>query len=195
MIPSEAKNSAAIIGIPFLAQLANLIQYIELMAYDVLCLCEDMLTTRSRWKKKLYARLIAITIFESMNDLAFLLGKPFKEKLINIRLPNFDTNRRTVHKEIVEFNKAHNDRLKKIRNTVIGHRDHNAEMQIDIIKSLRPGDIYRVSADFFSVQSKFHTLLYLPLMKEVNARLMLLSKKTTGSPDNQQDSGSSNDLH
>lgn len=177
MIPAEARKAAEIIGIPFAVELSNLCQYIYLVSCDLDCLFEEMAVARSRWKKKLYARLVAMTIFECTNDFVFLLGKPFKEKLMKIRLANLDANRKSVHKEIVEFNKTHNVFLKRIRNSVIGHRDHNAEMQIDLIKSLKTDKLYRIGIRYFAWELKLWTLLISPLLNELLARLARLQKK------------------
>jgi len=178
MMPDKAKHAAKTIGIPFLLQLNNLLEYINLMDYDLICLFEEMAITRSRWKKKLYARLVVNNLYECANDFAFLLGNPLKEQLIVIHLPNLEVARRTIHKEIVKFHKSHNAFLKRIRNSVIAHRDHNAESQIEAIKSLKTNEIYRLGTEYFAWASKFRMLLATPLMKELVARLTLLSIKT-----------------
>ena len=178
MIPDGAKPASVTIGIPFLVQLINLLEYILLMDYDLSCLFEEMASTRSRWKKRLYARLVVINLYECANDFAFLLGKPLREQLIVIRLPNLDVERRIIHNEIVKFNKSHNAFLKRIRNSVIGHRDHDAESQIEFIKSFKTNEIYRLGIEYFAWGLKFWSLLLTPLMKELAARLTLLSKQT-----------------
>lgn len=178
MIPDEAKHAAVTIGIPFSVQFANLNEYILLMDYDLICLFEEMAITRSRWKKKLYARLVVINLYECVNDFAFLLGKPLREQLIVTLLPNLEVARRTIHKEIVKFNKSHNAFLKRIRNSVIAHRNHNAESQIEFINSLNTKEIYRLGTEYFAWNSKLLILLLTPLMKELTARFTLLSIKT-----------------
>jgi hypothetical protein len=128
--PDEAKHAVETIGIPFLMQLVDLIKYINLIDYDLVCLLEEMVRTRSRWKKKLYARLVVINLYECAKDLVYLLGKPLREQLIVICLPNLDVERRTIHKEIVKFNKSHTAFLERIRNSVIGHREHNVRNKL-----------------------------------------------------------------
>lgn len=177
MISDEATNAGVTLGIPFLAQLTNLLEYILLMDYDLICLFEEMVITRSRWKKKLYARLVVINLYECANDFAFLLGKTFREQLIVIHLPNLEVDRRTIHKEIVKFQKSHNAFLKRIRNSVMGHRDHNAEAQIEFIKSLKTNEIFRLGTEYFEWDSKFQRFLATPLLKELTARLNLLNKR------------------
>jgi len=178
-VPSNTKHAIETIGIPFMVSLSNLVQYVLLMSHDLICLFEEMVCTRSRWKKKLFARHVAITLYECMNDFEFLLGKPFREQLIRIRLPALDTARKAIHKEIIMFEKSHGAYLKKVRNSVIGHRDHNAETQIELIKSLKPSHIYRLSSKFLRWQHKFWNLLLHPLVKELNDRLARVSKIMT----------------
>lgn len=50
----------AITAMQFQISFASLCQYIFLSSLDLSCLLEEMISTRSRWKKKLYARLVAL---------------------------------------------------------------------------------------------------------------------------------------
>ena len=177
IMPDEYKPVLITFGIPFYVQLADLTEYIYITNYDLSCLFEEMVSTRSSWKRKLYARLVVLTLYECADDFAFRSGKPLREQLEVILLPNFDVQRKTIHKEIVNFNNSHKAFLKRIRNSVIGHRDHNPESQLELIKSLKVSEIVRLGTEYFAWCGKVHNLLTLPIMNELVARLAHIKKK------------------
>jgi hypothetical protein len=176
-------SKGAIANVQFQISLAGLLQYMFLLSHDLSCLVEEMICTRSRWKKKLYARLVALTMYECSNDFAFLLGKPFREQLINLHLTYRDADRKTIHKELIEFNRSRNAFLKKIRNSVIGHREHDGKTQIEVIQSLKPMQIYRLVHEYYQWYRKLWQFLLIPIINDLraivasaNEKLMILNK-------------------
>jgi len=164
-------------GLPALVWQCNLIQYVSLWSHDYSGLVEEMLRASSRWKKKLYARHLAITIFEGTSDFAVLLGKPLRDHLVGFGLATrLEAERKTLHKEIVQFARSHGPFLKRIRNSVIGHRDHNAKTQIELIDSMKPAIMYRLCLALIRWSKKFYQTLLIPILQELDGRLARVSK-------------------
>ena len=177
LMDSKVPGITEIIDLQFKADLSNLIQYILIIEVDLWCLLEDMVVTRSRWKKRLYARLIAITMFECFDDLNYLLGKPLRDQLMKAHLSHFETNRQKIHSQFSALNKKYKAPLKIIRNCSIGHREHSVEKQLEAIASFKPVQMYKIAYKYIILNRKALSLLLLPIEEEMEQRYVELSNK------------------
>ena len=115
----------------------NVNQFVAICNFDISILAEDLLLTEPGWRRKLYARLVAITIVEFMEDIAELLGKDFRDKLDTIAGDSVEIEELSgIGKKLSRLRKEHEKELRSIRNIAIGHRDKNARVQLELIDGL-----------------------------------------------------------
>ncbi len=138
-VTSDARKSSLDAGLEDLALLYNVSLYSILWNYDQSCLLDEITKTKSQWKRKLYSRHLLMTILECTDDLTSLLGKPFRDSLTRLGFADkFDRELKALHGQLVRFNRTNSALLRRVRNSVAAHREHNAAMQIEIIESLDP---------------------------------------------------------
>ena len=62
----------------------NINQFVMLFNYDLSILGYGLLAIEDGWRRKLYARLLALTVVEFLEDIGELLGKNFRSKVAAI---------------------------------------------------------------------------------------------------------------
>lgn len=130
-VTAEQKNLEDIVFI------ININQFVIIFAYDLSVLMPDLLITEAGWRRKLHARLLALSISEFFEDITELLGKNFRNKveLLGDKLISFD-RLNAIMKQLNQLRLKHEKDLRSIRNIAIGHRDKDAKTQLDLINNL-----------------------------------------------------------
>jgi hypothetical protein len=95
----------------------------------------------NRWRRTLAGRLLALTIVEASDELIGLLGRDLRNAVGRVGTPQDLVRIGALHKELNAFAKSHCPGLRKVRNTVLGHRDPDAGVQIESLESIAVGDI------------------------------------------------------
>lgn len=163
-ISKELRGLAESVRLTSLVHLCNLLQYYAIWMHDFSCLLEDFVATRSRWRKKLYARHVALTIYEGAEDCTYLFGKQFKDLIERLRMPNeVETSRRQAHAEITGFLRRNRQFLKTLRNATIAHRDHDSEKQIGLIGSIDTVRVHKLSKELLDGSQKCMVLVRMTL--------------------------------
>ncbi len=102
-----------------------------------------------------FSRVLVLTSHEILNDLNKMLGKDIRleiQERIGIEgLKEIDE----LTKEMNCLRKKHLEKLKRLRNKVIGHKYEYAYQQAEMITDIDIKDIYHVGKDIFNVQMKF----------------------------------------
>ena len=115
----------------------NAAGYINLISLDLKHFARDLAFADDEWGKRIYARMISMLIYESINDLLDLLGKDFR--IIIKKLSKEDElmiELNSLSKTLNNYKSLYINRLKEIRNIATAHRDNNLLEQYKIITSI-----------------------------------------------------------
>lgn len=124
--------------------------YILTFEYDILFLKQSILFCVNDWKKKLYARLLAIQLYEASMDFPKILGRDFRKSLSCIGILDDEMEKlNLIMKKINRFKIKNKDILSDIRNYVGAHRDNRGIKQLEIIEEIDPLEIMKVTAELY----------------------------------------------
>ena len=151
---------------PFDRRLLNLIQFACLYLTDMAILLELSDMARAERKKRLFARLIALHVFECFDRFGEMLHQTFAA-----RVRQLATHEQfgPVLKELRKLRKAHAPLLRNMRNSVIAHRDPDASVQLAMIRSIDPKRIHRMGVDVVKWLTSLITALK-PFVQEARSR-------------------------
>jgi hypothetical protein len=135
-------------GFTELENLVNVAQFALILQYDLRIHGSDCEATRQNWRRNLYARQIATTIFESIEDLNSLCGKALKEYLPKLAPRETLVSLRSTLKGLSSFRKQHSLKLKEIRNIASAHREHDASKQISTMEAMDMETILNLNAEY-----------------------------------------------
>jgi hypothetical protein len=133
----KARNVAEQYDMEDIIFIVNINQFVMLFNYDLNILGYDLLATEQGWRRKLYARLLALLIVEFLEDVGELLGKSFRSKVIAISDKSASIDRlNSILKQLNQLRSKHEKDLRSIRNIAIGHKDKDAKRQVEVINNL-----------------------------------------------------------
>ena len=139
----------------------NAAQFACLAQYDVSALAHDALLAKNEWRRKLYCRLLALTLIESVEDLSEMLGWKFRQNVSAVyNDPLIDNRAKAITRDMANFIKRHNKALREIRLMVSAHREHDATQQIRVIQNLDCAAILEIAAEFVKLNKAVLALLY-----------------------------------
>ena len=115
--------------------------------------------TAAGWKRKLTARLLALTIIEAGDEFRGLLGREFRASVKRLAGDDMLEQLNAVHKTLCRFRDAHDTTLRKVRNTVIAHRDSNAAGQVESLGSLKVKDVEKLGWELLRWTTSLHELV------------------------------------
>lgn len=131
-----------------LENLANLAQFVLILQYDLRIHGSDFEATNRRWRRNLYARQIATTLFESIEDLTKLCGRALTGELVDFAPQDTLEKLQSTLRGLRSFRRSHSTTLKEIREVISAHRDHNAQTQITTMKNIDIDRILDLNADY-----------------------------------------------
>jgi hypothetical protein len=112
-------------------------QFCIMFDADLSVLARDMCCTSDWWQSRLYGRLLAMTMLECVEDIPTVLGKRFRESLRTLVSNERQRQRISViTKSLSEFRKSNEAELRRVRQIAAAHRDHNVNVQLDVIEKL-----------------------------------------------------------
>ena len=114
----------------------------------------------TQWRKKLYARLLAMTLVECVEDITQLLGKEFRLSLDKAIAKNdYKQKLNPIVKALIEFKKKHECDLRDIRNIAAAHRDQDAARQLSAINKINPKTLQNLSLEFVELLLPFNKMM------------------------------------
>lgn len=123
--------------------------------YDVSSLKFMILYQTDNWNKQFLSRQLAVLLYESTTDLLELLGKDFRNMIVNLRVENeLLQELNEITKELNEFKKENRVVLQEIRNFCGAHRDKNAYKQLKIISQIEPNILLELTGQFMKPVAK-----------------------------------------
>ncbi|PHI18048.1 hypothetical protein CEQ90_19935 [Lewinellaceae bacterium SD302] len=118
-------------------QIWNLAGFIMIVSMDLKTTMYSLLASDNEWMKRFYLRQSCLITYESIDDIFQLLGKNFKNMIADkFSETSLDQEFNSVRKRLNEFKKIYQNKIKKVRNVSIAHKDHNIENQIEQIINL-----------------------------------------------------------
>lgn len=144
------------------APLWNAIQYCSIADLDLSILIHQLMVAETDWRRKLYARMLAMTLFECVSDIPAIMAKDFRSGITS-RANKNDVweGVESVRKDLANFGKKHKIILEEIRHIAIAHRDQRADLQLVVIKNIRVTMVWELSMEFKTILEKFNGLMLL----------------------------------
>lgn len=115
----------------------NTARYVSIISMDLKILAKHQALSVNEWEKRYFSRQVSLLIYESVDDLLFLLGKQFKiiaEDFNEDESIKFNLNQ--VRKSLNDFKERNVARLQLQRNTSIAHRDTDTAEQLKTIYAI-----------------------------------------------------------
>lgn len=109
-------------GISASGQLNSIAMYISILWMDLTVLRSRLVLEQDEYVKNVYARQLAILIYEFIKNYSSVFGKQFRKTIDN--LPNGKVHIKAfnaIGKEINNIRKRHSNMLKEIRNFIAAH--------------------------------------------------------------------------
>jgi hypothetical protein len=94
---------------------------------DFAILFERYMLASREYEKTLYARILAVTVIEYLDDVNNLLGRDLIHDLEKVGFVDFIPTFKNLNKQLSAFKKSHGRLLRTIRNTAMAHKAKSAE--------------------------------------------------------------------
>lgn len=104
----------------------NLCVFSSLVEIDLTLLLERIPTCTRVQEKNLYARVIAVTIVDYIENINFLIGKECLRELQDNNMNHFVEDFKALNKRFSMFRKANDSYLRDIRNNAMAHKCKDA---------------------------------------------------------------------
>ena len=134
---------------PSFLPVLNTVQFCLICYLDVPLLTWQMMCAETPWRRKLNARLLAMTLAEYLEDFPSLFGKNFRTSLGQSGAGDLLLGElaRTM-KKLHEFKRKHEPMLREIRNVTAAHRDNDADLFLGVVGGINPSEIWELSEEF-----------------------------------------------
>jgi hypothetical protein len=173
---SATRQKAEKIQFEHVVRLCNASQFCLICELDLSILIFDLSMADTQWRKKLYARLLAMTLVECVEDITQLFGKEFRQSLDKAITKNdYKLKLNPIVKALIEFKKKHERDLRDIRNIAAAHRDKNAAHQLSTINKIDPKTLQNLSLEFVELLLPFTTMMT-EIMNDMSAEWSRVSK-------------------
>ena len=140
----------------------NLCIFSDIINIDLTILLEKVRLANRDQEKKLYARIIALTIIDYLDNINVLLGHDCLAELKNNNMTEFLDEFKSIHKKFSVFKKDNDRVLRDIRNTTIAHKSKDALKLNSHINGLNVEDIYN-----FGLELKINSKEFIDLSTKV----------------------------
>jgi hypothetical protein len=155
------------LGMPNYAAIHEASLFLVLFSYDLTVLRADCLSEFRGSRKNFYARQLCLLIYEGLDDLVTVLGKPLREAVEGLTNdPEILSQLGLCTKKLNQLKKTHEPELGEIRNAVAAHREHRPHIQLQVIAKM---DHKRIDALANGVDVALHAIV---LCLSDTARLM-----------------------
>ena len=140
----------------------NLCIFSEFVNMDLTILLEKVRLASRDQEKKLYVRVIALTIVDYLDNINVLIGKDCLAELKNNNMTEFLEEFKAIHKKFSIFRKDNERVLRDIRNNTIAHKSKDALKLNADINYISVEGIYN-----FGLELKIQTKEFIDLSTKV----------------------------
>jgi hypothetical protein len=140
----------------------NLCIFSDIINIDLTILLEKVRLANRDQEKKLYARVIALTIVDFLDNISVLIGRDCLLELKNNNMTEFLDEFKSIHKKFSIFKKDNERVLRDIRNNTIAHKSKDALKLNSFINSLNVEDVYN-----FGLELKVYSKEFIDLSTKI----------------------------
>lgn len=149
---NEQREFAVTSASPHYVRVYDASLFIALLANDILISRGDQLIEHIPVKKNYYSRQLCLLLFEAIEDLPSVLGKDFRKALLAIPVDaGLVDELNQITKKLARLSHNYSADLKKIRTVAGAHRDHDASLQLSVIKTIDSGKIAQIAGELDSI--------------------------------------------
>jgi hypothetical protein len=140
---------------------------------DLLLTLDDLINLPVGWKKTLHARFAALLIVEFMEDAPELLAQEFlsKTRLVSTTAEE-EATLKSICKDLNTLRNREDKDLRDIRNTVIGHMDHDVRKQLQYLQNIDIDRITRICSDLVDLLIRLLSFLSCCIARLLRAMLL-----------------------
>jgi hypothetical protein len=140
----------------------NLCIFSDIIDIDLTILLEKFRLAIRVQEKKLYARVIALTIVDYLDNISVLIGRDCLNELKNNNMTEFLDEFKSIHKKFSIFKKDNERVLRDIRNNTMAHKSKDALKLNTYINNLNAEDIYN-----FGLELKIYAKHFINLSTKI----------------------------
>jgi hypothetical protein len=153
---SRERSAAEAAGDADRVTIVNAVQYATIFNYDLRQLLVDIKRAGHTWGGRLYVRLLALTLYECTEDLRALLGRPLRDAVARLGGNEAVVALNPIHERATRFFEANRPLLLEIRLQVIGHREHDADLQLKQLQALDVDQLTNMGYEMVKWLTEFH---------------------------------------
>ena len=133
----------------------NLCIFSDIVCIDLIILLEKIRIAKRPQEKKLYARFIAVTAVDYLDNIGVLIGSDCLKELKNNKMDEFLDEFKIVHKKFSMFKTANQVLLREIRNNTAAHKNKDSLFLQEQIDNLDVEKIYNFGIELIEYSKEF----------------------------------------
>lgn len=138
----------------------NLAGYINTVSFDLAVTGELLMFESDSWKRRYFARMTAVNIFEASLDLSNMAGKELRKEASSLTGGDDFIKDLSVNlKKLSKFKADNSGWLKEIRLYCAAHRDQNLGEQLRVVSEISPTKVMSVMAEFDAILNELGGVL------------------------------------
>ena len=127
----------------------NSASHVNLLSHDLFTYLYFSTIANDKWADGVGARSIATLIYEGLDDLPALMGKPLKEACEGLGIyEDFKPELKRLRKQLADFKGKYNDVLQPVRMAAHAHRDHDLLVFIENVLNASPNKFIQIGKEF-----------------------------------------------
>lgn len=136
----------------------NLCIFSDIVSIDLMLLSEKIRIANRPQEKKLYARFMAVTAIDYLDNIGILIGSNCMKELKANKMDEFLDEFKVIHKKFSTFKNDNQVLLRDIRNTTVAHKTKDALLLHEQIEKLDVEKIYNFGLELIDYTKEFVNL-------------------------------------
>ncbi|MEH6657682.1 hypothetical protein [Leeuwenhoekiella marinoflava] len=133
----------------------NLCIFSDIVNIDLSILLEKLRIAEREQEKKLFARVIAVTLIDYLDNISVLIGRDCLRELKTNNMNEFIYEFKSIHKRFSKFKKEKQQPLREIRNKTLAHKSKDALELNDYLKKLDVESVYQNGLEVKKLSKEF----------------------------------------
>ena len=133
----------------------NLCIFSDIVIIDLTILLERIRIAEREQERKLYARVIAVTLIDYLDNISVLIGRDCLRELKTNHMNEFIDEFKSIHKKFSRFKKDKQKYLRELRNKTIAHKSKDALELNNYIKELDVESVYQDGIEIKKLSKEF----------------------------------------
>lgn len=142
-------------GLSSHARVFNAFEYVWLLEFDLAALLERMFKARTDMEAKLYARLLILTMYESLLEMRRLFAKSLREQAVDAMADDTaDLSFKRLHARIESLFRTCRKRFGRVRNELVAHRTGDPELRSQLLLAVDTDLVGRLAGETLQLAVK-----------------------------------------